>query len=107
MVRRQQALPIPHHKRYLLSIQPPEPDLAARLLTSFRFLLGFARHSYSLPAFHSSLSLNLWAGWVFSRTLTCGAIMQDSTRCDTTPFDVAPSVSAGTFRSSPRALAAN
>src|SRR5450432_4618661 len=65
MVRRQQALPIPHHKRYLLSIQPPEPDLAARLLTSFRFLLGFARHSYSLPAFHSSLSLNFWAAWVF------------------------------------------
>src|SRR5450432_1601098 len=72
MVRRQQALPIPHHKRYLLSIQPPEPDLAARLLTSFRFLLGFARHSYSLPAFHSSLSLNFWARWVFHKPLRAG-----------------------------------
>src|ERR1700692_3521909 len=87
MVRRQHALPIPHHKRYLLSIQPPEPDLAARLLTSFLFLLGFARHSYSLPAFHPSLSLNLCAGWVFSQTLTRGATMQ---------FDVAPRVSKGT-----------
>src|SRR5450631_408637 len=74
MVRRQHALPLPHHKRYLLSIQPPEPDLAARLLTSFRFLLGFARHSYSLPAFHSSLSLNFWAGWVFSQTRQQGDV---------------------------------